>query len=220
MSTSPPDSRLVLLVHPGAGAVDRVAAALTAANVATLIIAQGKGGDLLDAGEAKTLVDLAQAKNVAALISDDAQLARVLKADGVHLTWSEDVVARHAEVREFLGPRFITGADAGTSRHTAMELGEANADYVAFGIPSANSADAGFDRDGACEFRIGLVDWWAAIFQPPVVACDVETAEEAAELARAGADFIAVTLPAIAPANIADWLRPFLAALAQKNAPV
>ena len=43
--------------------------------------------------------------------------------------------------------------------------------------------------------RNELIAWWAEIFQTPCVALDVETPEDAALLARAGADFVAVRLP-------------------------
>jgi thiamine-phosphate pyrophosphorylase len=44
--------------------------------------------------------------------------------------------------------------------------------------------------------RAELIEWWAPIFEVPCVAFDVESGEEAAELAAAGADFVAVALPA------------------------
>ena len=216
MSTKSPACRLVMVVYAGTGAVERVTAAMAVADIATLIIAPADGGVALDAAGVKPLVDLAQSNNVAALLADNAALACTLKADGVHLTWSEDVAARYAEAREILGSRFIAGADAGHSRHTAMALGEANADYIAFGIPPHVE-----DRDAACEGRLEIVAWWAEIFQLPVVAFDVESVDDAAGLVRAGADFIAITMPsAVPPSKIAGWLRPFLAAIAHHHAPV
>lgn len=213
MSNTSPACRLALVAHPGPGAEERVSAALAAADVASLIIAPAICGTPLDARGTKPLVDLAQSRNVAALIADDTYLARTLEADGAHLTWSEDIVARYREAREVLGSRSITGADAGRSRHTAMELGEANADYIAFGIPTHVG-----DRDTAVARRFDLVEWWAEIFAPPVVAFDVENVEDATLLARAGADFVAITLPrTLPPEKVADWLRPMLGALVQKK---
>jgi thiamine-phosphate pyrophosphorylase len=84
--------------------------------------------------------------------------------------------------------------DAGRSRHEAMVAGEGGADYVAFGIP-ANVED----REKAHRRRCELTAWWSEIFEVPVVAFDVATAEEAGQLASAGADFIALTLPAHEP---------------------
>jgi thiamine-phosphate pyrophosphorylase len=144
------------------------------------------GGSLTPAA-ARPLVELAQKKDVAALIDGDAQLARTLRADGVHLPWSKDIAARYAEAREILGTRYIVGVDVGRSRHDAMSLAEDGADYVAFGIPPHVE-----DRASAAERRLELIGWWSEIFEVPCVAFDVEDAEDAAALAAAGADFIAI----------------------------
>jgi len=70
-------------------------------------------------------------------------------------------------------------------------LAEAGADYIAFGAPAhLNGRDKGRVR------RDELVAWWAEIFEVPCVAFDVETGEEAERLTRAGAEFVAVELPA------------------------
>ena len=96
-----------------------------------------------------------------------------------------------------------------------MLLGEQGADYIGFGIPAHVT-----DRDTAIARRHDLVQWWAEIFEVPVVAFDVETAAEAAELATAGADFIAVRAAGdIATADLASWLGEFAAAL-EKSEPV
>ena len=47
--------------------------------------------------------------------------------------------------------------------------------------------------------RADLIAWWAEIFEVPCVAFDVESAEAAEALARAGADFVAVLLPTAEP---------------------
>ena len=72
-----------------------------------------------------------------------------------------------------------------------MVLAEAGADYVGFGAPPHLK-----DRDKARVRREELIAWWAPIFEVPCVAFDVETGEEAAQLAAAGADFFAVALTA------------------------
>ena len=70
-----------------------------------------------------------------------------------------------------------------------MELGEAGADYVAFGIPPHVE-----DRERAGERQIDLISWWSELFEVPCVAFDVTDAEQARHVADAGADFVAVTL--------------------------
>jgi thiamine-phosphate pyrophosphorylase len=202
-----PSCRLYAVVEAGDASHERLAAALTVADVASVLIIPG-GGGILDAKGAQPLVELAQRANVAALIAGHAQLARTLRADGVHLD-AVGGLAAYEEARSLLGSRAIVGADPGISRHDAMAFAEAGADYVAFGAPAHLN-----DRDKARARRDELVEWWAEIFQIPCVAFDVETPEEAAHLARTGADFIAVRLaretPAVAGerlAAIADALR-------------
>ena len=51
------------------------------------------------------------------------------------------------------------------------------------------------DRTRAHARRDDLVAWWGEIFEVACVALDVEMPAEAERLARAGADFVAVTLP-------------------------
>ncbi len=177
----------------------QVAARLDAAGAATLLIAAREGG-VLTAAEARPLVELAQKKDIAALIEGDAQLARTLRADGVHLPWNKDIAARYAEAREILGTRYIIGVDVGRSRHDAMSFAEDGADYIAFGIPPHVE-----DRASAAERRLELIFWWSEIFEVPCVAFDVDSVEDATALAAAGADFVAMRLDADLAA--ADYAR-------------
>ncbi|MFA5899846.1 MAG: thiamine phosphate synthase [Hyphomicrobium sp.] len=172
----------------------KLAAVLDAAAAATLLIA-AEGSTPLGAADARPLVELAQSKGIAALINGDAQLARTLRADGVHLPWGKDIAARYAEAREILGTRYIIGVDVGRSRHDAMNFAEAGAEYIAFGIPSHVE-----DRDAAGARRRELINWWSEIFEVPCVAFDVETTDEAVVLAEAGADFVALRADDLTPA--------------------
>jgi thiamine-phosphate pyrophosphorylase len=173
------------LALPQGGEV--LAAALHVAKVAAVVIVAPEG-DAIAPAAALPLIAQAQKAGAAALISGDAQLARVLRADGVHLPWSPDVVAMAIEAREILGQGGIVGADAGSSRHAAMELGEQGVDYVAFG-PAV-----GLDREAAKVARHDLVAWWADLFEIPVVAMSVDDAAEAKALVAADADFVSVPI--------------------------
>lgn len=186
---------------------------LDAAGAAALLIAADAGG-ALTAAAARPLVELAQRKDIAALIEGDAQLARTLRADGVHLPWSKDIEARYGEAREVLGTRFIVGVDVGRSRHDAMTIAERGADYIGFGIPAHVE-----DRAGAAERRLELVAWWSEIFEVPCVAFDVETVDDAAVLAGAGADFIAMRASVeLAPAEYRTLARGIAEAASRREA--
>ena len=216
MSQSHEPTRLILVLEAGDGATERLAAALAAAPVASVVIVAGHGRSF-DAASVAPLVAAAQKAGAAALIAGDARLARVLKADGIHLPASETLADDYVAARELISPRFIAGVDAGASRHDAMSAGEAGADYVGFSIAPAltPALTIGEERAAAVAERLELVAWWAEIFEVPCVAFDVASLDEARALAEAGADFIGVEVGADAsPAAIRDRVAAFGAAVA------
>lgn len=188
---------------PSSQAVMDVLAVLDAE---TLILAHDptRGWDL-DA--AQSLVKAAQSEGVAVLIESDVALAQKLGTDGVHLPWQKEPLEQFEIARQALGPDLILGADVGRSRHEAMEVGEAGADYIGFGIPAHVE-----DRETAVARQLDLVAWWAEVFEVPVVAFDVESADHAAALFKAGADFVAVRWPG-SEADAAAWAKGLVASL-------
>lgn len=172
-------------------------------------------GNTLDARILKPLVEAVQAKGIAVLVADDADLARIVRADGLHLSWNKDQPGRMAAAREVLGGRFMLGADAGRSRDDAMTLGEMGADYIAFGIPPHVE-----DRDTAFSRQCDLVAWWAEIFEPPCVALDVPDTDAARALAQANADFVAVTVGSgTTPDEAAALVKSFSVAIGDAKIP-
>lgn len=163
---------------------DALSRALAAGAVSVLIVPAND--EDLTAPAVLPIVKAVQNAGAAALIHGNAELARTVRADGVHLTWRADLVDMFEETRSILGGSAIIGVDAGVSRHDAMTLGEAGADYIAFG--------AGSGGDEAIEMRNELVAWWGEIFEIPVVAFDVESALELQDLMTFGADFACISL--------------------------
>lgn len=199
---------LYIVVEVSAHAAPVLEAALKAAPVSSLLL-KAPVGAKLEAHTLKPLVELAQKKGIAALVADDWDLARIVRADGVHLSWAKDQLQRYEAARAALGTRYIVGADAGRSRDDAMSLGESGADYIGFGIPAHVE-----DRDTAFSRQQELLSWWSEIFEVPCVAFDAPTPEAATDLAAAHADFVAVMLPAgLSAQEGANRLSDFAAAV-------
>ena len=129
-----PDCRIYLVVEAGPAAIAGLTAAADVADVACCLIVPAAAP--LTAAAARPIVEAAQRAGLAALIANDAGLARAVRADGVHLAASRNPVTAYAAARQCLGREAIVGADVGISRHDAMSLAEAGADYVAFGAPA------------------------------------------------------------------------------------
>jgi thiamine-phosphate pyrophosphorylase len=129
--------------------------------------------------------DLCFAQDVAVLMNDDVFLAKKLGLDGAHIGQSD---MSYKEARQILGPSRMIGVTCHNSRHLAMEASEAGADYVAFG--------AFFDtQTKQTPYRADpeILSIWQETMQTPSVAIGGITDKNAGLLARAGADFVAIS---------------------------
>lgn len=154
-------------------------AALKACEVACVLL-RTEGRDL---GENKKIVralaPLAQDRDVALLVENDAQLAIRAGADGCHI---ESVGELLEAALAALQPDHIVGAGRLMSRDDAMTAGEAGVDYLMFGGPDSSEPHAAI---------LERVVWWAEIFNIPCVAY-AHALTDVADLTEAGADFIAL----------------------------
>ncbi len=124
---------------------------------------------------ANLLLPPAHAAEVPLLVTDRAELAPRLGLDGVHLTRPGSGLGA---LRKRLGRDAILGAFGGATRHAAMSLAEAGADYVSLGpLHGPEAADD------------ALFAWWAEMIETPSVAEGGATPEDAARLAGL-ADFL------------------------------
>lgn len=147
-----------------------------------------KGVDQHEAARlAEPLQTICAAREVAFIVNDDVALAKRLKADGVHLGQDD---GDPVEARETLGRDAQIGVTCHASRHLAMEAGEAGADYVAFGAFFESSTK---DKGDAERPAPEIIEWWAKLFEIPVVAIGGITPDNCAALVEAGADFLAVS---------------------------
>lgn len=186
---APPLCRLYLITPPRlddlAGFGRSLAHALDAGDVAALQIRLKDAPDEVIAAAVDALKPIAQSRGVAVILNDRPDLAARLDCDGVHVG-QED--APYAEARRIVGRDRMVGVTCHDSRHLAMEAAEAGADYVAFGafFPTTTKEAKGHPEPE-------ILSIWQETMQTPCVAIGGITAENAAVLAAAGADFLAVS---------------------------
>jgi thiamine-phosphate pyrophosphorylase len=157
------------------------------ASLVEAVLAAGRVPSLLVLGATqptglRALRDAAHRQNAALVIENDIGLAKSVGADGVHLRLDGPSAA---QARDALGPDAIVGADCGLSRHDAMALGEAGADYVAFGANGDSSTESLDDL-------ADMIDWWSGLIEMPCAVWLPREADQATltGLVAAGADFI------------------------------
>ncbi|WP_119387831.1 thiamine phosphate synthase [Taklimakanibacter lacteus] len=159
---APPRLHLVVPETTSQHAIRCFTAACAAGDVASVLAP----GDLIAA-----LQPLAVKLNVA-LLSGDEKHAR--QCDGIEIATRAD----YDHARSLLGPDKIIGALCGVSRHTAMDLAEAGADYVAFHQARLKPHDE------------PIIAWWSGLFEVPCIAADPVGPEQVAALLTQQPDFI------------------------------
>lgn len=159
----------LFLLAPEIGASDLlhcVDAAATAADIASIVIPPRL---LLQT------VEPLQAKGIAVLTTGDPQLAAKHRCDGLHMDAGLDT---YRAARTKLGARSIVGAFCAGSRHAAMEMAEAGADYIAL---AQSTRSAGGEP---------IVGWWSQTFEIPCVAFEPVPAADLDTLLPQNPDFI------------------------------
>ncbi len=163
---------------------DLLAAALDAGDVAAVQLRLKDVDDATWHRAIAALRPVAQARDVAFLLNDRADLVRNTGCDGVHVG-QEDMPAPQA--RALIGPDLTLGVTCKGSRDLALRAGENGADYVAFGAfyPSGSKAVSN-------TIPPDILRWWSDLMELPCCAIGGITAANCAPLVQAGADFLAV----------------------------
>jgi thiamine-phosphate pyrophosphorylase len=186
---APPPCRLYLITPPRlddlAGFGRTLAHALDAGDVAALQIRLKDMPDDIIAAAVDALMPIAAARGVAVILNDRPDLAARLGCDGVHIGQDDGT---YAEARRAVGKDRMVGVTCHDSRHLAMEAAEAGADYVAFGafFPTTTKEAIGHPEPE-------ILTIWQETMEVPCVAIGGVKVENAAGLAAAGADFLAVS---------------------------
>jgi len=207
-----PPCRLYLITPPAIPDLAAFAAtlgeALDAGDVAALQIRLKDVDDTAILDAVATLAPVARARGVAVILNDRPDLAARSGCDGVHVGQSD---ASYAEARRIMGPDAMIGVTCHDSRELAMDAAEAGADYVAFGAFFPTDTKATAHRPD-----MEILGIWQETVETPCVAIGGVTPANAADLARAGADFVAVSSAVWnAPEGPAAAVRAFNAALAR-----
>jgi thiamine-phosphate pyrophosphorylase len=155
--------------------------ALRDGDVAAVLIALDAGDERQAAVQA--LVRQVQDAGAAAIVLDDTRLAGHVKADGVHISTGVEDLRLAAKSFQ---PRSIVGAGNLTSRHAAMEAGEAGADYVFFGRPHGDT------HPGPHPKALELAEWWSEVTSIPAVVMGGHSIDSLPSATETGASFIAL----------------------------
>ena len=187
---------------------DRLARALDAAPVAAFQFRVKEVDEHQAARLAEPLQAICAAREVAFIVNDSISLAKRLGADGVHLGQSDGEVE---DARKRLGREAQIGVTCHNSRHLAMEAAEGGADYVAFGAFFPTTT-----KEAPTQAEPEILTIWQQFMETPCVAIGGINADNAAGLAKAGADFRAVSAGVWAhPQGPAAGVKAIEAAIAQ-----
>jgi thiamine-phosphate pyrophosphorylase len=191
-----PPCRLYLITPPAipdlAAFARDLEAALDAGDVAALQIRLKDAADAAVLAAVAVLKPVAQSRGVAVILNDRPDLAARSGCDGVHLGQSDGTVSA---ARTMMGRDAMIGVTCHDSRELAMDAAEAGADYVAFGAFFPTETKETVHRPDP-----EILTIWQETVEIPCVAIGGITAETAGDLARAGADFVAV--------SAAVWAHP------------
>ncbi len=185
-----------------------LAQALDAGEVAALQVRLKDVPDEVIAAAVEVVTPIAHARGVAVILNDRPDLAARLGCDGVHVGQSD---TPYAQARKLMGPQAMIGVTCHDSRHLAMEAAEAGADYVAFGAFFPTTT-----KDAPTRADPEILTIWQETMEVPCVAIGGITAANAEGLAKAGADFLAVSAGVWAyPEGPAAAVRALEAAIAK-----
>jgi thiamine-phosphate pyrophosphorylase len=184
-----PPCRLYLITPPAIADLNAFAQtldeALAAGDVAALQIRLKPADDAAIRTAVEVLAPIARRHDVAVLLNDRPDLAWATGCDGVHIGQEDGSLA---EARRIMGPDAMIGVTCHDDRDLAWDAAEGGADYVAFGAFYPTDTKETVHRPS-----LDILTVWQETVETPCVAIGGITVDNAAELAQAGADFVAVS---------------------------
>lgn len=180
--------RLVLILPPLPDAARVLGEALAGGDVASVIMTQGSMDDASYQKYCEPLLKLAQETGAAALMACEPRIAARTSADGVFIEVpgedARDVVARFS-------PHKIVGFGGAKERHRALELGEANPEFMFFGKTDGDIRPEPHPKN------LALAEWWSHLVEIPCVVMGGSAIESVVECAASGAEFVALGLAVV-----------------------
>jgi thiamine-phosphate pyrophosphorylase len=175
--------RLVLIVPAGGCDAARLESALAGGDVASIVITPDGADEAEYQKAASSLVPVAQAADVAALVVNDSRAMGRSEADGMLVEGSlaalEDAIARFS-------PKRIVGFASLFDRHGAMEAGERNPDFLFLGKTDGDIRPEAHPRN------LKIAEWAAEVMQVSLIVMGGNSVESVIDIARTGADFAAL----------------------------
>jgi thiamine-phosphate pyrophosphorylase len=207
------DARLLLVTDPRTDLASRAAAAVRGGvDIVQLRDKRASRRELLSL--ARELKEICEQSGALFTVNDDAELARLSGAAGVHLGQEDGPIAR---ARGILGPDSIVGRSV-SSVEEALEAVREGADYLGVGTVYATPTKPEEEVVGPALLReiAGRgtpVPWFA------IGGVAFETAREIAEAGAPGFAVVRAVLDAEDPESAARELRSFLTEFQQDRAP-
>jgi thiamine-phosphate pyrophosphorylase len=187
---SPEDRcRLVLVVPAIENAFALLENALSGGDVASIILMRKDTETQQDLEEGayqdhcQRLCELAQEKNVAALVETDSQIFGRSGADGIFIPSGlenlKEAIARFS-------PKSIVGYGGVRTRHNAMDAGELSPDFLFLGRLDGDIKPEAHPKN------VALAGWCNEVMQMSVVVMGGSALESVVEIAECGAEFAAL----------------------------
>jgi len=154
---------------------------VTSSSVAALIFYSQEGDDMHLQQRVSALIRPIQAQEIAVLVAGDPRIAVRVGVDGIH---SEEPFPLSDMGKNMSS--MMLGYGNIKDRHQAMEMGEAQADYIMFGKLGADKNQQPHPRN----LRLGA--WWAAMMEIPCLIQAGGDIESIRSVLETGGEFVAI----------------------------
>lgn len=184
MSVNPPHERcrIVLALSTKRNiSPEQMADILKTGDVASLILYSEDENETAFQKYAEALVPVIQNAGVAAIIAGDSRIAGRVKADGFHV---ESNIEDLKEAIEKHQTSMMVGFANLRDRHSAMQIGELEPDYMMFGKLGADKKPEAHSRN------ISLGEWWVSMMEVPALIQAGNSLASIETIAKTGAEFI------------------------------